>query len=244
MVVVELEEVVGLEELVVELEERERDLSVEAIAVGLDRDHSVDREVTADIAEKLDVVEPAQPVAVVEEERVVLLAGVPVEERPELAKDRLAVGGDLLRGEDLAHLGLARGIADHRRAAPEDRDRSVTVLLQEAHRHQLDERARVQRRGGRVEADVEGDHAGRQGVVDGLDVRDLLEIAALDQRLEGRGLRLVGGGRGSHGPEDRTIRSDGRPTRSGLGGIRRRGRPDARLCWLRQVAHVRGEGRL
>src|SRR5690606_40405012 len=77
-------EVVGLEQLVVELEEAERDLGVEAVAVGLDRDHAVDGEVPADVAEELDVLELEQPVGVVEHDGVVGGAGRSEEHTSEL----------------------------------------------------------------------------------------------------------------------------------------------------------------
>src|SRR5690606_27022820 len=105
--------------------------------------------------------------------------------------DRGDVGGDVVAGEDLARLDLAGRIADHGGAATDDDDRAVTAALERAHRHDLDEVADVQRGGGRVVADVEGDRAGDHGGVDGGEVAGLLEVAAPQHVLErGRTGRL------------------------------------------------------
>ena len=61
----------------------------------------------------------------------------------------------VLHGHHLAHVGLAGGVADHRRAAAHQRDGAVTRALHVRHRHDRDVVADVQGIGGRVEADVE-----------------------------------------------------------------------------------------
>ena len=54
---VELDEIVGLQDHVVEFEERQRLLALEPQLDRIHRQHAVDREMPADIAQELDVVE-------------------------------------------------------------------------------------------------------------------------------------------------------------------------------------------
>ena len=69
---VELEEIVALEELIVELDEGEPGLHPHL--VGLEGEHAVDREMPADVAQEVDVVEVGEPILVVGGEQ-----GLPVE---------------------------------------------------------------------------------------------------------------------------------------------------------------------
>ena len=59
MAAVELEEVVGLQDHVVELEEDQRLVAVEPRASPVEGEHAVDREVPADVAQEADVVSPS-----------------------------------------------------------------------------------------------------------------------------------------------------------------------------------------
>ena len=154
----ELGEVVGLQDHVVELEEGQLVLAVEAELDRIDRQHAVDREVAADIAQEVDVVERRQPLGVVDHDRGVR-PPVEVDEVGEGRLEALLVGLDLVVGEELARLVLARRVADARRAAAHQRDRPVAGLLEPAQHHDREQVADVEARRRAVEADIGGDHA-------------------------------------------------------------------------------------
>ena len=149
----QLEEVVGLEDHVVELEEGQRLLAVEAQLDAVEGQHAVDGEVAADLAQERYVLRARQPFVIVEHDGV----GGPVAEDQE-ALEHPADAGDV--GLDSSWLSswralvLAAGVADLGRPAAHQHDRLVPGLLQPAQHHDLDERADVQRRRRGVEADV------------------------------------------------------------------------------------------
>ena len=149
---VQHQEVVGLQDLVVELDEGEAGL--QAHLVGLEGEHAVDREVAPDLAQEVDVVQGSQPLGVVQHQRLALGE---IEETGDLEAEALAVGPDRLVGQDLAHLGLARGVADARGAAADEGDGAVPRALQVGHGEQLQQVPHVQAGAGGIEADVEGD---------------------------------------------------------------------------------------
>ena len=153
----ELDEVVGLQDHVVEFDERQLLLAIEPQLHRIHRQHAVDREMPADVAQHLDVVERGQPLGIVGHDGVAL-AGAERQELRERALDRVLVGVDLLVGEDLARLVAAGRIADARRAAAHQRDRLVAGLLQPVQHHDREQVADMQRRRGAVVADI-GDDA-------------------------------------------------------------------------------------
>ena len=111
----QLKEVIGLHNHVVELEEGQSPLH--ALLVALGGEHAVDGEQRADLAQKVDVVEVAQPVGVVGDEGGVLAAGIEIEELRHLLFDAGDVVIDSLHGHHPAQVALAGGVADHARAA-------------------------------------------------------------------------------------------------------------------------------
>jgi hypothetical protein len=130
----QLEEVVGLQDQVVEFEKGQRLIAVEPQLDAVLRQHAVDREMPADIAQQRDVAQFVEPVGVIDHDRV---AG-PVAELQELGEDPLDprhVAGDLIVGQQLARFVLARGVADTRRAAAHQHDRLVAGLLKPAQQH-------------------------------------------------------------------------------------------------------------
>ena len=101
------------------------------------------------------------PVEVVDQHgRVVALEG---EVRLDLGPDVLHPGGHRLLGVERA-LRARPGVADQPGRPADQRQRPVAGLLQPARGQHLDEVPVVQARGGRVEADVEGDRSRVQGL--------------------------------------------------------------------------------
>ena len=175
----ELHEVVRLQHHVVELQERERLLAIEALLHRLEAEHPVDGEVPAVLAQEGDVVERVEPLRVVGHQGRIIAEIQVALEYPPNAGD---VGGDLLVGEKLPALVLAGRIAHLGGAAPHQRDGTMARALHVAQHHDLDEAPDVQRIGGRVEPDVSGDPSGCGGGVQRFEVGALVKEAAFDER--------------------------------------------------------------
>jgi hypothetical protein len=88
------------------------------------------------------------------------------------------VARDLLVGEQLARLVLARGIADLGRAAAHQHERPVAAALQPAQDHDLHQAADMQAVGGAVEPDIGGRNPAHQALVERLEVGYLVNEAA------------------------------------------------------------------
>ena len=117
----QFDEIVGLQDHVVEFEEREFLLPIEPQLHGIEAQHAVDREVAADVAQEVDVVERVQPVGVVRHDR----AGAEIEKAREHRADRGDIGVDLRGAQQGAAGILARRIADLAGAAAHQRDRTM-----------------------------------------------------------------------------------------------------------------------
>ena len=153
---VEFDEIVGLQHHVIEFEERQFLLAVEPHLDRVEGEHAVDREVLADIAQEIDVVERVQPVGIVGHDGVAAVAL----EFQKLGKDRAdadEVLVDHVLGENAAAFVLAGRVADAGGAAAHQRDRPVAGLLHPIEHHDRQQRADMQRGGGAVEADIGGD---------------------------------------------------------------------------------------
>ena len=108
MAAAEFAEIVALQDHVVEFEEGQRLLAVQPQLDRIERQHAVDGEVDADLAQQRDVAQRVEPVGVVGEHGV---GGAVAEaqERGEAAADAGHVGGDGLVGEQLADSSLPEG---------------------------------------------------------------------------------------------------------------------------------------
>ena len=186
---VEFGEVVSLQAHVVEFEEGEFLLPGQSQLDRIHGQHSVDREIAPDVAEKIDVVELGEPVRVVGHDRVVLAVAKADETRERLS-DPCFVGLDCFRGEQLATFVLARRVADHRRAAAHQRDWLGPRFLQPMQHHDLHERADVQRRGGAIEADVSDERSGAGLVVQTGEIRALMDEPARLHHAQKIGFRF------------------------------------------------------
>ena len=85
---------------------------------------------------------------------------------------------DVLNRQHLAHVGAAGGVADHRRAAADQRNRLVARHLQALHQRQRHKVAGRQAVGRAVKADVKRRFAAVDQVADRLLVGDLCDQAA------------------------------------------------------------------
>ncbi len=140
-------------------------LALEPQPHRIHRQHPVDREVSPDVAKKLDVVQLGEPIGVVGHDGVVLAVAEAHETRERLA-DAGFVGVDIFEAQELATLILARRIADHGRAAAHQRDRLAARLLKPMQHHDADQVADMQRGRGAVEPDIAGERPRTRLVVE------------------------------------------------------------------------------
>ena len=80
---VELDEVIGLQDHVIEFEEGQLLLPLEPQLDGIEGEHAVDGKMPADVAQKIDVIEPVQPIGIVGHDGI----GRPVAELEKFRED-------------------------------------------------------------------------------------------------------------------------------------------------------------
>ena len=176
---VQLEEVVGLHRHVIELEEREALLPARLVGIG--REHAVDRKAGADLTQVVDVVQLAQPVRIVDHER---LAIGKINEASNLLFKAVAIVLDLLVRQHPAHVTAPGWIADRARAAADEGNGAMARPLQMRHGHEGDEVTGMQAVRRRVKTDVERDFLLVQELAQLLLIRALRDVAALFQGIQ------------------------------------------------------------
>ena len=182
----QLEEIVGLQDRVVEFEKAERLVAFEPQPDAVLRQHAVDREMPADIAQERDVEQSIEPIGVVDHDRVAR-AVAELQEFGEDLADPGHVAGDLLVGQKLAGFVLPGGVADLRRAAAHQYDRLVAGLLEPAQQHDRHQVADMQAVGGAVVADIGRHRTLREPRIERREIGALMNKAAFGRdRQEGR----------------------------------------------------------
>ena len=176
----EVQEVIGLEQAVVNLDKVQTLAALQSRAVGLGGQDFVDAEVAADIAQELQIAKFGQPVGVVDDRDVGLLA---FEETIHLAADGPGVGGHALRTEQVAGLGPVGGITDQTSSAACQQHRVVTRLCQVGGQRQRDQVPGVEAWGGRIEPDVKRTRL-VQGRTQAIRVRHRMDEPAVGKRLK------------------------------------------------------------
>ena len=151
------DQVVGrLERLVGELGERQA--AAQALLDRLLLQHRRDREVLADLAQEVQQAVLAEPGSVVQQDRRVRPGGE-VQEAPQLLPHGRAVAIQDRVVQQVPLRARARRVADHARAAADERHRDAAGALQVGQQEDLDEVAHVERRAGRIDAHVGADGA-------------------------------------------------------------------------------------
>ena len=196
---VQFHEVVGLEDHVVELQERQFLVALEPHADAVHGHHPVDGEMPADVAQHLDVVELRQPRGVVDHG-----GGVadPVESKE--SRKRLLDAGlvllDLIEGEDLSRFVAAGRVADPGGAAAHEGDGRAARGLEPVQHHDRQEVADMERGRRAIVAHIGGEPAFQRRRVDAGQIRALVDEAAIGQHPEEFRFRREGVGRRSgHG---------------------------------------------
>ena len=152
-------EVVALHYHIVELKEAES--FFHSLLVTFGTKHIVDREAGADLTQNINIVEIKKPVRIVYHNSLIIAK---FNEAAHLLFEAGDVVVDILFRQHFSHIGSARGIADHSRAAAEQGNGTVACHLKSFHqaeRHKVTDMKAV---GGRIKADVEN----RLAVVDKL----------------------------------------------------------------------------
>ena len=111
------------------LEESERRLALEALLHRLEREHAVDREMAAVLAQKVEVLQRGQPFVVVYHQRV-RRALAKCEELSEHLGDTVNVLLDFLLSQHLARGILAARVAHLGGAAADQHNRLVAAALE------------------------------------------------------------------------------------------------------------------
>ena len=186
MAFIEHHKVVGLQDHVGELSER--DAAFKAGAHGLLGQHPGNGKILAHIAQQLHGAQLADPVGVVFHNRLFR-----DENAADLHLDALHEFGDGFQRVERALVGLAAGIADQAGAAADDGDGLVPVLLHAAQGHERQQVADVQAVCRGVKAAIEG-LLGLEGFLEGFEVAALLQQAAPFQVGDqvGRGHEMKG----------------------------------------------------
>ena len=169
---VELQEIVGLHDHVVELQEAESVLHPLLVASG--PQHVVDGEMGADVPDKLDVIEVAEPVRVIDHHG---LAFTELDEAAHLFFEAFTVMVDLFDCHHGTQVSPAGGISDHACAAADQSDRLVARHLQALHQQKGHEMAYMQGIRRRVKADIEFGPAVVDQIPDLVFARDLCQQA-------------------------------------------------------------------
>ncbi len=125
---VELDEIIGLHDGIVEFQEGQRLVAVQPQLDAVHGQHAVDRKVPADIAQEGNVIQLVQPLGIVHQDGVVG-AVAEFQQMADTAQDALLVGLDLLRRQDQPRFVLAGGIAGLGGAAAHQQDGAVSGLL-------------------------------------------------------------------------------------------------------------------
>ena len=186
---VQLQEVVGLQDLVAELGVADPP----GLQPGLDRfpaEHLVDREVLADVAEELQRRQRPGPVQVADHQRTGR-PGAEVQEPGHLAADPLHPLGDRLARVEYPLGRLPAGIPDQPGRPADQRDRPVAGQLEAAHGEQQHQVADVQARRRGIEPAIERDRPGVERLTQLIGVGGMRDQPAPGQLVEDVGHRPI-----------------------------------------------------
>ena len=150
IVAIEVQEVVGLHDHVVEFQEGQALFHAGLVAFSVD--HTVNAEVSAVVTQEFDVVEVSEPVGIVQDEGLIVRE---IDEACGLFFETLHVVVDLFHGHDATHIATTGWVADHAGATTCQEDWTVTMLLHVLHNHELNIVAHMQTVCGWVKANIE-----------------------------------------------------------------------------------------
>ena len=174
---VQFQIIIGLENHVVELDEAQRLLPLQPQPHAVKRQHPVDREMPAIIAQERHQLQPRQPIIIVDHHRI----GRPIAKAQEPLENPLdagQIGIDLLIPQQLPRLILARRITNLGRPAAHQHDRLVPRLLQMPQHHDRNQIADVQAERRAIKADIGRDRALARRAIQRRRIGDLMNKPA------------------------------------------------------------------
>ena len=184
----QFQKIIGLQDHVVEFQERQRLFALKTQFHRIEAQHPVDREIPPVIAQERYVGQIVQPIGVVDHQGVgrapFLTVGGERQELGEHVLDAGHVGGDVGIVQELAGFVLARRIADFGGAAPHQHDGFVAGLLEQPEQHDRHQGARMQAGRRAIETDVGRDRALGGLGVQGVEVRALVQESAFLDALD------------------------------------------------------------
>ena len=178
MAAVQLAEVIGLQDGVVEFQEGQSLFAFQPVLHAVQRQHPADGEMHPDLTQQLDVAELVEPVRVVGHDRIARCFTKP-KERCDIGPDALHVGKDLLLREQLAGFFAERRVAYLAGAAAHQGHRGMAMALQQTQEHDLHHMPDMQAVRRQVIADIPGYRAGAHGCVQALGIGTVGDKAAL-----------------------------------------------------------------
>jgi hypothetical protein len=178
-----MHEVVGLQQHVREFRVADPVVTLEPAANGVLAHHVVDSQVLADVAKKLEVPKPAQPVGVVDQHRVARTVAK-IEESRQLSVNSGDIGSKRRLIQQVALETLAAGIADQAGRAADQHDRPMASPLQPHQQHQWHQVPDVQARRGRIKAGVGRDDLLAQQLGEPCPIRYIRQEAAQGKLVE------------------------------------------------------------
>ena len=190
---VQFQKVIGLQDHVVKLKKRQALLAVKPRLDRFKRQHPVDREVFADVAQKADVVQLIQPFGIVDQDGIAW----PIAKGDIGRKGAFDAGNVVINlriGQQRPLIGAKRRIADLGGAAPHQNNRLAAAFLQPAQHHDLDQASHMKRLGCGVKTDIARHDPVQKGLIQGLIIGAIGQKAALDHHAHKVGFRMVGHG--------------------------------------------------
>jgi hypothetical protein len=175
----EVQEIIGLEQLIIELDEGQTLLH--AHPVGLGGQHPVDAEMAPDVAQESHIIQGQEPIGVVDGDSP---PPVEIQVAVKLGLDRDAEAADRLLRQQRAHLGPAAGIADHSRTAADDGQSAMPGPPQVGHGHDRDETPGMEAGRRAVIADIERDRTFAEHFPHGFFIGHLGDESAVFQFVE------------------------------------------------------------
>ena len=175
----QVQKIIALHQHIVEFQERDAFFHTCFDALG--GEHLVDREMHADLPQKIHIVQAEKPVGIVRHDGLALGK---IDEFAHLFFKFVRVVLDLFLGEHFAHVCFACGVTHHRGTSAQQDNGAMPRLLHVAHDDKLHEMAHVQAVRRRVKAGIESDFFFAQQLSNGCFVGGLRDKTALFEKIE------------------------------------------------------------
>ena len=157
---IKIHKIVALQKLVGKLGERHPHIRIgtQAFLYRILRHHVIDRDMLADVANKIQKCIVLHPVVIVHELGRIRSVGIEIEEFGQLFLDTFLIVPERFLVEQVSLGRFHRGIADHPRRTTHQRNRTMSRALEMPKHHYTDQMPDMQRIGCRVYSYIRGRH--------------------------------------------------------------------------------------